>query len=262
MPEKKPRQLSETILKISDGILCKAVDLVLFWVYLICETGPLHGGSIYKSFSRVERDFDQFDSGTLKNALKNSVSAGWLDNNLRLTDKGWRKLSAVLPIYDSQPKEWDGVWHIVSYDIPEKKRRRRDILRGILLKLGFGPLHKSLWICPYNFLDDVEKIAKRYEIADSVLLAEANRLGKEPSRVLADKVWRLKEINQDYQEYIQSIRKKELTKHQAAFGYLSILKRDPQLPDVLLPDNWLGREAYEICCKLVGKRLYFGKKIR
>ena len=56
--------------------------------------------------------------------------------------------------------EWDGLWRIISYDFPERKRAQRNSLRYILKKSGFLKIQKSIWIFPYDsislqtFLED------------------------------------------------------------------------------------------------------------
>jgi len=46
--------------------------------------------------------------------------------------------------------EWDGKFRIVIWDIPEKKRIVRDLLRRNLRKWGFAHFQKSVWIYPYR----------------------------------------------------------------------------------------------------------------
>jgi len=40
----------------------------------------------------------------------------------------------------------DGVQRIVVFDIPERERRKRDVLRFELISSGFEQLQKSVWI--------------------------------------------------------------------------------------------------------------------
>lgn len=40
----------------------------------------------------------------------------------------------------------DGITRLVIFDIPEKQRRKRDIIRGELIGCGFRQLQKSVWI--------------------------------------------------------------------------------------------------------------------
>lgn len=116
--------------------------------------------------------------------------------------------------------------------------------------LKFAQLHKSVWICPYNFLGDVEKIVNQYDLSSFVLLAVSDRLGREPSSELVERLWGLREINDDYREYIQKVESKKLSRREAIFKFLTILNRDPQFPQDLLPDDWQGEEAHKIYRKL------------
>lgn len=51
---------------------------------------------------------------------------------------------------------------IISFDIPEKERRKRAWLRRTLVYLGFTMIHKSVWMkqarLPQKFLDDLESL--------------------------------------------------------------------------------------------------------
>lgn len=249
---KRPSKLSKLVLKVSEGMFNKVVDLVLFWVYYSTEMSPFSGGSLYQRFSRVEKDFSQFNSETLKRALKQSCQKGWINKNLEITSRGQRRLESILPKYEKKIK-WNGNWYIVAYDIPESKKWLRDILRNKLTDLGFGELHKSLYICPYNFLGDVEKIVNEYNLSGYTLLAISNKLGREPSQDLAERIWKLNEINEDYEKYLWELKSKKLSPKEAIFKYLIILEQDPQLPSELLPDDWKGDEAYKIYRKIVWK---------
>jgi len=76
---------------------------------------------------------------------------------LGLTEKG-RKIAGWLQI-DSlelkKPKKWDGKWRIVIFDIAQLKTLMRNAFREKLRELGFYPLQKSVWVCPYKCQDEV-----------------------------------------------------------------------------------------------------------
>lgn len=246
----RKKSLTKLISKISEGIFDKAVDLLLFSIYYFVEMGPLTGGNLYQKFSRIDKDFQKFNSNTLKRAVRTAQEKGWLSADVKVTTKGQKRLEATLPKYEKKAK-WNGNWYIAAYDIPEDKKWLREILRDNLKNLGFGQLHKSIFVCPYNFLGDVEKIVNQYKLSSFVLLAVSNKLGREPSRDLAERVWHLQELDADYEKYITDFRSKKLSRKEAIFRYLVILERDPQLPQDLLPYDWKGKEAYKIYRKLV-----------
>ena len=61
-------------------------------------------------------------------------------------------------------KRRDGNWLMLIFDIPEKKRKLRDLLRENLQILGFKLLQKSIWVCPYDILEQVQGIIQKYNL--------------------------------------------------------------------------------------------------
>lgn len=53
------------------------------------------------------------------------------------------------------PKK-DGIWKIIIFDIPEKKRYVRTVLRTKLESLGFKKWQNSIWISPYMIDPEIE----------------------------------------------------------------------------------------------------------
>jgi len=90
-----------------------------------------------------------------------------------LTPKGDRYVQREL-IRSTAPKHWDKKWRIVIFDIPEKRKAKRHILRDSLIKIGFIKLQQSVWIYPY----DCEELV--------VLLKADFQLGKEALYLIVD----------------------------------------------------------------------------
>lgn len=241
----RKKSVKKIVSKISEGIFDKVIDLVLFGVYYSAEMSPFSGGSLSQRFSQIDRNFNRFNSQTLKSALRRAQEKGWLNQDLKVTTKGQKRLESILPKHEKK-KKWNGKWYIVAYDIPEKKRWLREILRENLRNLGFGQVHKSVWISPDNFLGEIERLVSQYKLSPFVLLAISDKLGREPSSYLAERIWKLEQVNADYTEYIREVKSKKLSRKEVIFKYLIILNRDPQLPADLLPDDWKGEEAYRI----------------
>jgi CRISPR-associated endonuclease Cas2 len=49
-----------------------------------------------------------------------------------------------------EPAFWDGKWRMLTFDIKEKQRKRRDELRLLLEGAGFVRLQHSVWVHPYS----------------------------------------------------------------------------------------------------------------
>ncbi|MEK7080522.1 MAG: CRISPR-associated endonuclease Cas2, partial [Patescibacteria group bacterium] len=59
-------------------------------------------------------------------------------------------------------KRKDGKWVMLIFDIPQKHRKARDLLRSILLNLGYKLFQQSVWITPYNVSDKTEKLLQMH----------------------------------------------------------------------------------------------------
>ncbi|TSA44075.1 CRISPR-associated endonuclease Cas2 [bacterium] len=55
-----------------------------------------------------------------------------------------------------------GVFTIITFDIPEPEKRKREWLREVLRNLGFSFVQKSVWVgkikLPQDFLEDLKKL--------------------------------------------------------------------------------------------------------
>ena len=67
-------------------------------------------------------------------------------------------------------KRKDGKWQMIIFDIPERKRDLRNLLRENLYLLGYKMLQQSVWISPYNVLKETEAILRRYSLDPYVKL--------------------------------------------------------------------------------------------
>ena len=238
----RKKDISKKVLKITGGIFSSLVDLALWNIFYFYEVGPIgHPAQLRKAEFLATRNLEGFNCLTLKRAIYRARSRGWIKEDLTLTKEGKERLEGFIPIYFGK-KKWDGNWYLVSYDISERRRIIRNILRDNLKRLGFGKVHASLWVSPFNFLGEVEKIVKDYSLSPFVILAISNQLGREESKYLANRIWKLGEINEKYQDLIQKTQDESL--ENLIFEYLAILNKDPQLPSELLPEDWLGEETY------------------
>jgi DNA-binding transcriptional regulator PaaX len=96
----------------------------------------------------------------------NHLLKGNYEHGLQITDKGRERLSQS--DFDSlniqQPRNWDGNWRLMIYDIPEKQRVGRRALTAKLSELGFYQLQRSAWLHPFPCRDIIEVITSRYRI--------------------------------------------------------------------------------------------------
>ena len=74
---------------------------------------------------------------------------------------------------------WDSKWRIVIFDIPEKKKKIRDIFRFRLKGLGFLELQRSVFVLPFKCRNELEYIIEFYNIRRFVRFIEADHIDNE-----------------------------------------------------------------------------------
>lgn len=242
----KRKKTQQKILKATFGILstindCLLISLELWTSFLTDSPGDF---SMAKMQQRMNKALG-LDKKQIQKSLYRIKKHGWIKEDLSLTKEGRKRLKSLLPTR-LPAKKWDGNWYLVIFDIPECLRRKRNILREKLKDLGFGQLQQSVWISPINYLPIIEKIIEQYNLSSYVILSQTNKIGRERAQQLADKVWNLKSLNEEYQQFISDWEETQHKKEKASFQmkYLQILNKDPQLPRELLPDDWVGDKAY------------------
>ena len=90
---------------------------------------------------------------------------------LELTNKG-RDILKTAHLKDLSievPQSWDGKWRFIIFDIPEKYRYARDVLRDKLKKLNFFQVQQSAWVHPYECEKEIEFLMEYFGVTQNVL---------------------------------------------------------------------------------------------
>lgn len=89
--------------------------------------------------------------------------------NIIPTKKGkLQLLNMRLENIKNKKEKWDGKWRMVAFDIPEKNRRGRDVLRGKLKKIGFYELQKSILLTPYDCRKEIKELVDYFDLGKYV----------------------------------------------------------------------------------------------
>ena len=107
------------------------------------------------------------------------VSYKEIDNDqieIILTEEGKRRVLKfkIDSIKVDQPAKWDEGWHLIAYDIPEKKKPAREALREKLKELGFYEWQKSVFIFPYPCRNEIDFLIEFFEVRPYVRYAGLN----------------------------------------------------------------------------------------
>lgn len=85
----------------------------------------------------------------------------------------------VKEIQIPRPEKWDGLWHLVSYDIPKKLNKARDVFRLTLKNWDFCQVQASLWVLPYDCKEEVAVLAEYLGVAEYVIMMNTDILPNE-----------------------------------------------------------------------------------
>lgn len=95
-----------------------------------------------------------------------------------LTEAGKRKILkyALDDLSIEKPKQWDGRWRLIIYDVESGKKRLRDVFREAVRSLGFLMLQESVWLYPYPCEKQVTFLKEYYGVGNEVLYLVATTL--------------------------------------------------------------------------------------
>lgn len=122
----------------------------------------------------------KFDHGHFRRELKRLQKRGLVEiyerNNklvARLTDKGKERFVKfdIDNMRVEKPKNWDGKWRVVIFDIPNTKKKARDLFRRRLKSLGFYSLQESVFVYPFPCTREVEILMSNYGLLHNEIIS-------------------------------------------------------------------------------------------
>ncbi|KKS32446.1 MAG: Transcriptional regulator, PaaX family [Candidatus Amesbacteria bacterium GW2011_GWA2_42_12] len=104
------------------------------------------------------QEFDKFYRGSVQEGINRLQRKGKVEvretgggTEVRISDKGRTEVLKykLEEMIINIPQKWDGKWRVVVFDVQEIERSKRDMFRDYLVKIGFKPLQRSVFVCPY-----------------------------------------------------------------------------------------------------------------
>ncbi|WP_027856912.1 phenylacetic acid degradation operon negative regulatory protein PaaX [Marinobacterium jannaschii] len=187
-----------------------------------------------------------------------------------LTGSGRRRFEkAFKRIYAAQSPEWDGRWTMALLNqlTPEQRQELKQELEW----QGFGSLAPTVMLHPQISRAELQGILQEFDYMDNVVVLDT--LGEEASasramRLQTRESWNLEKLADSYQHFLcqfrpvwQELSENGLPDPEQCFQirilliheYRRILLRDPNLPDELLPGDWAGNAARQLCSNIYRK---------
>jgi|SRR3989344_1024755 len=127
---------------------------------------------------KIAKEWRKINERSLREAIKNLYKSKMVDYrensdgtvNLILSEGGKSKILKynLDKLEIKKPIQWDKLWRLVVFDIPENKNRGRKALAAKLKELNFYPMQKSVFIHPYECKDEIDFITELFELAPYV----------------------------------------------------------------------------------------------
>ncbi|MDA8486288.1 phenylacetic acid degradation operon negative regulatory protein PaaX [Pseudomonas resinovorans] len=240
-----------------------------------------HGGTVWLGSLIQLLEPMGINERLIRTSIFRLTKEGWLSaekvgrrSYYSLTGTGRRRFEkAFKRVYSSSVPAWDGAWSLVVLSqLPQDKRKQ---VREELEWQGFGAISPTVLANPR--CDRVDLTATLQELdalEDSIVFETRSQdvLASKALRMQVRESWNIDELGTHYSEFIQlfrplwqALREQEnlqpadcfLARTLLIHEYRKLLLRDPQLPDELLPGDWEGRAARQLCRNIY--RLIFAK---
>lgn len=172
---------------------------------------------------------------------------------LALTEAGRASMSVLHRPEVEWDRPWSKVWNLLVYDIPEKDRSYRRVLRDFLRRMRLGCLQGSVWIAPRDIRAEFDDLTRGAALGGYAFLFEARTVLGLPTEAIVTESWdfdRLQRAQQWYLQHIgaateglaQPVEPSELRAwlNEELEAYLAVMHLDPLLPRTLWPDGYAG----------------------
>jgi phenylacetic acid degradation operon negative regulatory protein len=243
----------------------RAALLILYGDYVRHRGVEIGIGSLIKLLS----NFD-ISEQSVRSAVSRMCRAGLLKvrheemrNYYSITQEGHNLLAkGTERIFERKNNQWDGTWSIVTYFVPERIRESRDTFRLELGWMGYGPLSNATWISPYDLSKEVKDLAERLSIGEYIQVFQARHQDLTDPKKIVSRCWDLDSIHERYANFIdkylpklayhlkrihdgEAIEPSEcfVERFNLIHEYRRLPFLDPDLPQELLPANWLRPQA-------------------
>lgn len=77
---------------------------------------------------------------------------------------------------DRKNEKWDGTWHFVAYDIPEKNKKDRNYFQRKIKEAGLFQIQDSLWVYPYECEEEIGLMANDLGLNNYVAFMKTSRV--------------------------------------------------------------------------------------
>ncbi|WP_024512162.1 phenylacetic acid degradation operon negative regulatory protein PaaX [Bradyrhizobium sp. ARR65] len=229
-----------------------SIVITVFGDAIVPRGGSVWLGTLLEFFTALD-----IDSGVVRTAMSRLAADGWLEREkvgrnsfYRLAEKGRETFAAATRhIYDPPPSDWSGRFELLLIANGEDREASREALKNA----GFGSPLPGVWVAPSG-------VAVPQEASRAIRLEVSAE--DDSGRRLLRESWPLERTADAYLKFMKTFaplrdwigRRERLTDLDAFIArillihyYRRVVLRDPLLPAKLLPRDWPGSAARQLC---------------
>lgn len=229
-----------------------SIVITVFGDAIVPRGGSVWLGTLVEFFKTID-----IDGGVVRTAMSRLAADGWLERDkvgrnsfYRLADKGRLTFDAAAKhVYNPQSPDWTGRFELLLI----ANARDREASRAALQDAGFGSPLPGVWVAPSGVT--IPRVATR---AIRLEVSADDAAGR---RLLGES-WPLERTADAYVKFMKTFEplrgwlgRRARFSDADAFAarilmvhyYRRVVLRDPLLPKALLPADWPGMAARQLC---------------
>lgn len=211
-----------------------------------------------------------------KKGLAVCRGSGGKEATMAITGKGESLLDDMHRPLRWWNRKWNGIWYVLMYDVPERRRKYRDAVRWFLRSMRMGRLQRSVWITPRDIRPEYDDLNQAGSLNDYAFLFESRTtLGRRTEDVVW-RAWDFEGIEARQRWYLEAggenldrVTTREY-KPETLFAlareemsaYAAVMADDPLLPEELWPSGYCGKQVYDLHVRInreIGRRMSLRK---
>ncbi|OIN89672.1 hypothetical protein AUJ40_01505 [Candidatus Berkelbacteria bacterium CG1_02_42_45] len=162
----KKKKMKTTTLKILEEI-SKFIDEI---IEPITYSGLRQRCRFYYTENDLRRYPGWYHSNLESMERRKYIKINRKNDSVVLTNKGKIKL-----LENSDENTTDGKWRMLSWDIPEDYKVKRQLLCRSIKRIGYKKVQKSLWACPFAKADQVNLIIEELKLQKYIAYLRVDR---------------------------------------------------------------------------------------
>lgn len=197
-----------------------------------------------------------YEERTITQTLSRMTKVGEIEKKIKngevvlhIAAKGESLLNEDINLQYLAKRTWDGLWRVVIFDIEEKSRQIRNMLRDKLKSLGFAMWQESVYITPHPVAEEMNEFFEEKDLFPSCVCFEAKLSKTLDNKELASFLFHLDGLAQSYstltleaENIIETLKTGKINKTKSYEHLRNLVERlqqtmlsDPFVPEELFP---------------------------